>query len=1058
MARPKKSSAISSDARDIDSTLITRHQFAEKRAHLPPAGGDAVTKVVDEKKVVYAYDPHRTPVLRYQDGEFDLKKLLKKAANEPLSAEELAALETALTGTPHLEYAGRREQPKFAVSPVALHIHERISAAAILRALRHEGIQRNLFGAAETGTKDARAYYKHAVDWANRIIVGDSLQVMTSLAKREALAGKVQMVYIDPPYGIKFSSNWQNEVGKRDVKDKDEDLSREPEMIRAYRDTWNLGVHTYLQYIKQRLIAAKELLTDSGSVFVQISDENLHRVRAIMDEVMGAENFCRQITFKKTTGQASALPPSVHDHILWYARAVETVRVKLLLTEKSESDLDGYDWLDCGDGFIRRIKKSDTIDSISVCPRFMSASFMSSGSSEDGSKPYLFDGKEFKPSPGTHWKTNLGGRNRLAASGRLIGVGNTLAYRRFAKDYNAVGFTCVWNDTLQSTFATENLYVVQTNMKVIERCMLMTTEPGDLVLDPTCGSGTTAAVAEQWGRRWITIDTSRVAAAIARQRLLTASFPTYKVIRKADADKPEPPTDGQGEFGVDTFAPILISSGVHTFDYKTVPHITLKSIAQNKGLDPIFARHEGVLATKLAELNAALAQHASGETLRRKLVDKLLAKAADKDAGSVSDADERRWVLPGTPSAWFKSEPKKLSAKAAQDLRDFATARDAATGWREWEVPFDTDPDWPAPLAAALTAYRTAWRAKMDEVNAAIQANAEQEKLVDQPKSMNGVVRVSGPFTFESVRPAESAMTVETPEESPIAGVAEQLDGTFEATTDLRGESKNAVAHIDNMLELLRVDGVTFLGNKHVRFANLQRITSDFLHAEAEYTPEGAPEPRRVAVVIGPEHGSISQYQVDNAMGRALKRGYDDLVFAAFGFDGTAQESVDEINAEGRIRVLLAQIRPDVVMTDLLKPTGTKGNERTAQLFTVFGQPRTKLEPQLDDEYRVRMEGVDVYNPVTGGIEATGADKVAAWFVDTDYDGKVFCVCQAYFPDKSAWDKLARALKTAVPAEAFAALAGTTGLPFTPGPHRCVAVKVIDPRGNEVMRVHRLQA
>lgn len=554
--------------------------------------------------------------------------------------------------------------------------------------------------------------------------------------------------------------------------------------------------------------------------------------------------------------------------------------------------------------------------------------------------------------------------------------------------------------------------------------MLMTTDPGDLVLDPTCGSGTTAYVAEQWGRRWITIDSSRVAVAIARQRLLTTCYDAYKTkdpVAGIDPNAPQNPS--------------------HGFFYKTVPHITLKSIAQNKGLEPIFARHDPILAARLVELNAALATIPGA--LPSRLVAKLKAKVASGGVRTVTDADLRRWLLPSTPASL-------IDFGTATQRKAWKEAIAPTAAWRDWEVPFDTDPDWPASLTAALTAYRAAWRAKMDEVNAAIAANAEQEELVDQPEIVRGIVRVSGPFTVESMRPPETALKGEAEAASPIGGAPEELD-SFEPTAAPERDVVQAASHIDRMLGLLRHDGITFLGNKHVGFTALDAIDSSFLHAEGSFQAEDG-KPHRVAVVIGPEFGSVTSFQVENALRAAFRRGYDDLVFAGFSFDATAQETIQAYNDEPRaeVRIHLAQIRPDVGMKDLLKKT-----QKVEQIFTVFGQPRTRVESKAG-ELVVHMDGVDIYDPVQNALQATSAGKVAAWFLDSDYDGKVFCICQAFFPDKSAWEKLGRALKASLAEGALEALAGTTSLPFKPCPRQCVAIKVIDPRGNEVMRVHRL--
>jgi adenine-specific DNA-methyltransferase len=564
----------------------------------------------------------------------------------------------------------------------------------------------------------------------------------------------------------------------------------------------------------------------------------------------------------------------------------------------------------------------------------------------------------------------------------------------------------MWEDT---GGASDRVYVVQTANKVIFRCMLMTTDPGDLVLDPTCGSGTSAYIAEEWGRRWITIDTSRVALSIARQRLLTSKFDYYEF---------EDEVRG-------------VEGG---FRYKPVPHVTLKSIAQNANLDPIFAKHEPILDAKLAGCNAALSR--VSDDLRRKLSAKLAAKQKAEGKKSITDADRRRWELPKQ--------------------------------WEHWQVPFDTDKDWIGALQNAVEEYREAWRAKMDEVNACIEANAEQEELVDQPLKRPGVVRVSGPFTVEAVQPPEmslSDVTASFEGTGMFEGEPEALDSTFEVRVIEplpEMEVKNIEAYLDQMTRLLRTDGVRFPNNKQMRFTRLEPLigTDSGLHAEGRWVPEGSTDDDQdgrafVCVGFGPQYGPVTAKQVEDLVRSANRRGYDDLVVAGFSFDGPAQQAIEE-SQHPKLRIHMANIRPDVNpgMAGLLK------EQPGSQLFTVFGQPRTSVsEPDDEGNYMVTMEGVDIYNPVDNSITPTGADKVAAWFIDSDYDGWTFCITQAFFPDKSAWDKLSRALNGpggVIDEERFAALSGTTSLPFPAGKNKTVAIKVIDPRGNEVMRVHKL--
>ncbi len=409
--------------------------------------------------------------------------------------------------------------------------------------------------------REAIEFYKHKHNWSNRLIAGDSLLVMNSLLEKEGMSGKVQMIYLDPPYGIKYGSNFQPFVNKKDVKDgKDEDLTAEPEMIKAFRDTWELGIHSYLTYMRDRLLLAKKLLHESGSVFVQISDENLHHVKELMDEIFGVSNFCCQIAFQKTGGFAPTLLSSVYDYLLWYAKDKPKIKYRKTFRERTEAMLSsGYAWIELENGERRRFTSKELTgeDEMPSGRRFQTSILVSEGASEKGSLPFEFEGKKYLPANGTHWKTSQEGLKTLAEKGRLIAVGKTLAYVRYVDDFSVTEFNNVWADTVRSTYAAKKLYVVQTSEKVIQRCILMTTDPGDLVLDPTCGSGTTAYVAEQWGRRWITCDTSRVALSLAKQRLMTSLFDYYQLAH---------PDEGVG-------------SG---FVYKKVPHVTLKSIANNE--------------------------------------------------------------------------------------------------------------------------------------------------------------------------------------------------------------------------------------------------------------------------------------------------------------------------------------------------------------------------------------------------------------------------------------------------------------------------------------------
>jgi adenine-specific DNA-methyltransferase len=533
-------------------------QYAHKgktRLNNPPAG--LVTPQTDpdvERKKTYAYDPHLDP---------------------------------------QLMWAGKAERTSFEVPTVSLHVHERIDPKTIIEAVRsRNGSRRSdqlpLFETREENPplREAIDFYKHPHGWSNRLIAGDSLLIMNSLLEKEGMAGKVQMIYIDPPYGIRYGSNFQPFVNKRDVKDgKDEDLTQEPEMLKAFRDTWELGIHSYLSYLRDRLLLARELLHESGSCFVQISDENIHLVKQVMDEIFRNNNFVSLVFFAKTTGFESKALPRAGDYLVWYAKDLTRLKYRsLFVPAQRVLGEDGYRWIVGSEGRSRGLT-AEELRGEAPFPRdarlYKPDNIISQGAASKP-QPFEFNGKTYLPGTGSHWKAKYPeGMSRLAYAGRLHVSENTIQYIRFADDFPWKDLANVWTDTVTGQFTDPKIFVVQTNTKVVARCILMTTDPGDLVLDPTCGSGTTAYVAEQWGRRWITCDTSRVAITLAKQRLMTAVYDYYELAH---------PEEGVG-------------SG---FRYKTVPHITLKSIANNPEI------RDGMTREQIA---AAIAKYADQETL-----------------------------------------------------------------------------------------------------------------------------------------------------------------------------------------------------------------------------------------------------------------------------------------------------------------------------------------------------------------------------------------------------------------------------------------------------------
>lgn len=500
---------------------------------------------------------------------------------------------------PQLVWAGKKEHASFEVPTVSLHVHETIDPRTIIEAVRkHNGnglpVQPSLFERPEEkmALRDAIDFYKHSHGWSNRLIAGDSLLVMNSLLEKEGMGGQVQTVYMDPPYGIKYGSNFQPFVNKRDVKDgKDDDLTQEPEMIRAFRDTWELGIHSYLTYLRDRLLLAYELLHESGSCFVQISDENFHHVRELMDEVFGQSNFVSVIHYTTAGGFTSATLSRAGDFLLWYAKDIERIKYcRLFQTKKSpigQAD-SKYDQVEVPPSTRRALSVEEKLGEEGLpdgARIFRYDTLVSAGFREKTTVEFKFEGKKYHPGPANNWKASVpDGMNRLAISGRIaVTSKGKLVYVRYFDDFPAVSFTSMWSDVggaVQSR-SDPKVFVVQTGTSVIERCVLMTTDPGDLVLDPTCGSGTTAYVAEQWGRRWITCDTSRVAITLAKQRLMAAEFHYYELAHSEEG----------------------IGSG---FLYKAVPHVTLKSIANNPEIGEGMTREQ---------IEAAIAKYADQETL-----------------------------------------------------------------------------------------------------------------------------------------------------------------------------------------------------------------------------------------------------------------------------------------------------------------------------------------------------------------------------------------------------------------------------------------------------------
>jgi len=818
---------------------------------------------------------------------------------------------------------------------------------------------------------DKTEFYQHDQNWTNRMILGDSLQVMASLAEREGLRGKVQCIYFDPPYGIKFNSNFQWSTTNRDVKDGNVGhITREPEQVKAFRDTWRDGIHSYLTYLRDRLTVARDLLTDSGSIFVQIGDENVHRVRVLMDEVFGAESCISTIVFAKTSSSTGDFLGPTFDTLLWYAKRRESVKYRKFLLKKAPGQKGGtgYKSVQLANLSRRTLSKSEIEEpaSLELGAKIYFRDNLTSQSvgreKGEGAASWFgvnFEGRVVKPSLSVRWKTNELGFDRLIKANRVeASSGSNLGYIRFLEDYPVFELTDIWADTLgQNQFGGPKTYVVQTSLSAVERCIQMATDPGDLVLDPTCGSGTTAMVAEQWGRRWITIDTSRVALALARARIMGARYPYFLLadsregqLKEAEVTRTAPssqPVRGNIRQG---------------FVYERVPHITLKSIANNAEIDVIWTEWQAKLEPLRECLNAAL---------------------------------------------------KKT--------------------WQDWEIPREIDAKWPDAAKKANADWWQARIARQTEIDKSIAAKAEFEYLYDKPYENKKSVRVAGPFTVESLSPHR------------VLGVDEN-DDLIDPAKETSPEYGEGQSFDQMILENLKVAGVqqAHKGDK-IAFTALTPWPGDLVCAEGRYM-EGDVE-KRAAIFIGPEFGTVQRLDLVTAAREAGDAGFDVLIACAFNYEA----HTTEFNKLGRIPVLKARMNADLHMSDDLKNTG-KGN-----LFVIFGEPDITLLPEPNDKLRIKVNGVDVFHPNTGEVRSDGAEGIACWFIDTDYNEESFFVRHAYFLGANdPYNALKTTLKAEINQEAWETLNSDTSRPFEKPKSGRIAVKVINHLGDEVMKVFKI--
>jgi len=872
---------------------------------------------------------------------------------------------------PQLVWRGKDEKAwtDLVVTAPPLHIQEKVHPKVLIDDLlrqaqskkKSEQQQLDLFsdfnGLPSEGAKTE--FYQHEAHWSNRMILGDSLQVMASLTEREGLRGKVQCIYFDPPYGIKFNSNFQWSTTSRDVKDGNVDqITREPEQVKAFRDTWRDGIHSYLTYLRDRFTVARDLLTESGSIFVQIGDENVHRVRSLLEEVFGPGNFRSEIKFKTTGGHSSSFIPSISDSILWFGKSESTkYRSLFFQRQPGEEGATQYKYGELENGERGPLT---WFEQKKLTPKriFQPYPMVSMGISKDD-REVCYHGKNFLPTTGRHWSVKTDGTIRIAKTGRLFPQGENLRFAYFLDDYPVTPLTNTWSDTQTSGFGSDRLYVVQTLPRVIERCVLMTSDPGDLILDPTCGSGTTAFSSEQWGRRWITIDTSRVALALARSRIMGARFPYYLLSDSRDGQQKE----AEITRTLPSNSPVT-ENLKRGFVYERVPHVTLKSIADNSEIDVIWQKWQNKLEPLRESLNKA-----SKDTLK------------------------------------------------------------------EWEIPREADVKWTESTKKIHAEWWDARIARQKEIDASIAAKAENEYLYDKPYEDKKKVRVAGPFTVESLSPHRTLGIDENdslidPNHEKGADYVEKRDFSAVILENLKTAGVQQ-AHKDNKID----------------FVSLVSWPGDYLCAEGHYLDSDGKE-KKAGVFVGPEFGTVSRSDLITAAREAADAGFDVLIACAFSFDAHSTE----LDRLGKVPILKARMNADLHMAEDLKNTG-KGN-----LFVIFGEPDIDLIPLKNDQFKVKIKGIDLFKPSEGKVVRSEPDELACWFLDTDYNEESFFIRHAYFLGAGdPYKSLKTTLKAEINEDAWASINSDTSRPFEKPKSGKIAVKVINHLGDEVMKVFKVK-
>ena len=1017
---------------------------------------------------------------------------------------------------PQLVWRGKdaQDQADLVAQAPPLYIQEKVHPKALIDDLmRHAekgapaGAQFDLF-ADFNGLPDDWAkteFYRHEANWSNRMILGDSLHVMASLAEREGLRGKVQCIYLDPPYGIKFNSNFQWSTASRDVKDgKAEHITREPEQVKAFRDTWRDGIHSYLSYLRDRLTAARDLLTESGSIFVQIGDENVHRVRVLMDEVFGEENFVSIVTCRTNSGTTRERSlKSISDYLLWYSRDTAQVKFRRLLQQR-EVVTGMYNQLEEFDGLRRPMTTREKRD-VSVVPegsKLFQKLPLHSMNAGDHSPRECF-GTVWRIPPTAHWRYAPDGFQRLLEADRIHPDRTVLRSIYYHDDYPASELNNTWTDTAPEMTKS---YVVQTSTNVIQRCILMTTDPGDLVLDPTCGSGTTAYVAEQWGRRWITIDTSRVALALARARIMGARYPYYLL-----ADSPK---GRQKEAELTETAPSDsptrgdIRQG---FVYERVPHITLKSIANNAEIDVIWEKHQKTLEPLREKLNKALNKKwreweipreidgdlpAQAKKLHARWWEARIARQQEIDASIDAKADyeylydkpyedKKKVRVAGPFTVESLSPHRTLAVDENDELIDPAAAGQFGSGEgldfaamileqlktsgvqqarKDDKIAFSSITPWPGRFVCAEGRFDSG-RPRAGETRAAIFIGPEfgtvsrSDLVLAAREAMDAGFDALVACAFNYEAPAS-----EFDKLGPVPILKARMNADLHMAGDLKNTGKGNLFVIFGEPDIEVASGRWLVAGNGRMVANyeyvkelsgvgsleeINRLGRDGLSNLCR-VPAGGKIRHDQSTSAG---GGVGSGKHRRGSGTSRNQGVSPVSgnrerFA--GGDGDLSDS-GATSGVGRAR------------TDRSSPGTSRGSWEDAQR----AQALAALKKLSGADFplllttghwtQVTVHGVDVFHPNSGEIRSDGAEGIACWFIDTDYNAESFFVRHAYFLGANdPYKALKTTLKAEIDREAWETLHGDTSRPFERPQSGRIAVKVINHLGDEVMKVFRV--